>query len=61
MASTGLIPGAQDWIKAKAREAIEKLPEVKEVAVEYNEVKAKGMGRVRCDLLHPPGETSEPA
>ena len=30
LASTGLIPGAQDWIKARAKEAIEKLPEVKE-------------------------------
>ena len=31
LASTGLIPGAQDWIKTKAREAIEKLPEVNDV------------------------------
>ena len=34
LASTGLIPGAQDWIKTKAKEAIEKLPEVKNVKVE---------------------------
>ena len=27
----------QDWIKTKAREAIEKLPEVKEVTVEYSD------------------------
>jgi metal-sulfur cluster biosynthetic enzyme len=31
LASTGLIPGAQDWIKTKTREAIQKLPDVKEV------------------------------
>jgi hydrogenase maturation protease len=46
LASTGLIPGAQDWIKTKAREAVEKLPEVKEVAVEYNEVKAKELNQI---------------
>ena len=41
LASTGLIPGAQDWIKTKAREAIEKLPEVIEAKVEYSDFKAK--------------------
>ena len=37
LASTGLIPGAQDWIKTKVREAVEKMAEFKEVAIEYNE------------------------
>ena len=46
LASTGLIPGAQDWIKTKAREAIEKLPEVKEVTVEYSDAKAKDLNKI---------------
>ena len=46
LASTGLIPGAQDWIKTKAKEAIEKLPEVKEVTVEYSDVKAKDLNKI---------------
>jgi len=46
LASTGLIPGAQDWIKAKAVEAVEKLPEVKEVVVEYSDAKAKDLNKI---------------
>ncbi len=46
LASTGLIPGAQDWIKNKTREAIEKLPEVKEVMVEYRDAKAKDLNKI---------------
>lgn len=46
LASTGLIPGAQDWIKTKAREAAEKLSEVKEVAIEYNDIKAKELNQI---------------
>jgi len=46
LSSTGLIPGAQDWIKTKAMEAIEKLPEVKEVAVEYSDAKAKDLNKI---------------
>jgi hydrogenase maturation protease len=46
LASTGLIPGAQDWIKTKAREAVEKLPEVKEVVIEYSDVKAKDLNKI---------------
>jgi hydrogenase maturation protease len=46
LASTGLIPGAQDWIKAKAKEAIEKLPEVNEVRVEYTDAKAKDLNKI---------------
>ena len=45
LASTGLIPGAQDWIKTKAKEAIEKLPEVREVTVEYSDAKAKELNK----------------
>jgi len=46
LASTGLIPGAQDWIKTKTREAIEKLPEVNEVKVEYADAKAKDLNNI---------------
>jgi len=46
LASTGLIPGAQDWIKTKTREAIEKLPEVNEVKVEYTDAKAKDLNKI---------------
>jgi len=46
LASTGLIPGAQDWIKTKTREAVEKLPEVNEVKVEYIDAKAKDLNKI---------------
>ncbi|MFA5317127.1 MAG: Mrp/NBP35 family ATP-binding protein, partial [Dehalococcoidales bacterium] len=46
LASTGLIPGAQDWIKAKAEEAIGELPEVSEVNVEYSDAKAKDLNKI---------------
>jgi len=46
LASTGLIPGAQDWIKTKVKEAIEKLPEVNEVKVEYSDFKAKDLNQI---------------
>ncbi len=46
LASTGLIPGAQDWIKNKAEEAIKKLPEVSEVNVEYTDIKAKDLNEI---------------
>ena len=46
IASTGLIPGAQDWVKNKTQEAIKKLPEVKEVTVNYSGVKAKELNKI---------------
>jgi len=46
LASTGLIPGAQDWIKNETQEAIKKLPEVKEVTVNYSGVKAKELNKI---------------
>jgi Mrp family chromosome partitioning ATPase len=46
LASTGLIPGAQDWIKNKTQEAIKKLPEVKEVTVSYSGIKAKELNKI---------------
>ncbi len=41
LASTGLIPGAQDWVRDRTKEAIGKLSEVREVNVEYSNAKAK--------------------
>jgi len=46
LASTGLMPGAQDWVKAKTKEAIEKLPEVNDVKVEYTDAKAKDLNQI---------------
>jgi Mrp family chromosome partitioning ATPase len=46
LASTGLIPGAHDWIKSKAEESVEKLPEVSKVTVEYSDVPAKELNTV---------------
>jgi Mrp family chromosome partitioning ATPase len=46
LASTGLVPGAQDWVRDRAKEAIEKLPEVTEVKVEYSDAQAKDLNSV---------------
>jgi Mrp family chromosome partitioning ATPase len=46
LASTGLIPGAQNMIRRKAIEAMTKLPEVKEVTVNYSSAKAKDLNRI---------------
>jgi len=46
LASTGLIPGAQDWIKNKAQEAIKNLPEVTEVTINFSSVKAKELNKI---------------
>ena len=46
LASTGLVPGAKDWIKDETLAAIKKLPDVKEVTVEYSEVKAKDLNKI---------------
>jgi len=46
LASTGLIPGAQDWIKNQTIEAVKKLPEVKEVTVHYSSIKAKELNKI---------------
>ncbi len=46
LASTGLVPGAQDWVKTGVCEAVGKLPEVRAVAVEYGGVKAKELNRI---------------
>ncbi|MFC2072731.1 P-loop NTPase [Chloroflexota bacterium] len=46
LASTGLIIGAQDWIKNKAKEAIETLPEVNEAEVVFAEAKPADLNKV---------------
>lgn len=46
LASTGLIPGAQNWIKDRAKEAIEKLPGIEEVTIEYIDAKAKDLNSI---------------
>jgi len=46
LASTGLIPGAKEWIKNEVKEALLKLPAVKEVEVEYSDTKAKELNKI---------------
>lgn len=46
LANTGLITGAQDWVKTRATNIIKKLPDVSEVTVEYSDVKAKDVNQV---------------
>jgi len=46
LASTGLIVGAQDWIKNKAKEAIETLPEINEVEVIFTDAKPIELNKV---------------
>jgi len=46
LASTGLIIGSQDWIKNKAKEAIETLPEVNEAEVVFAEAKPADLNKV---------------
>ena len=46
LASTALNDGAQDWIKDKTREALEKLPEVNGVTVEFTEAKPTELNKI---------------
>jgi len=46
LASTGLIPGSQKWIKAKAEDVVESMLEVKKVKVEYVDIKAKDLNEI---------------
>ncbi|MBN2338856.1 MAG: Mrp/NBP35 family ATP-binding protein [Acidobacteria bacterium] len=48
LASTGLIPGARNWIADRVREALEPLEGVEGVEVEYRAFKAKELNRVGC-------------
>ena len=46
LASTGLIPGARDWIKSKTQEAVKNLLGIKEVTIKYSGVKAKELNKI---------------
>jgi ATP-binding protein involved in chromosome partitioning len=46
LASAALSENAQEWIKAKAKEVVEKLPEVNEVAVEFSEAKPSELNQI---------------
>src|SRR4030042_907642 len=47
LASTALNPSITDWVQAMVRSAIEELPEVKEVVVEFVEALPKDLNHVR--------------
>ncbi len=51
LASTGLVIGAQDWIKSKVREAVEKFPEVDDVEVDHIIAVMSGKGGVGKSLV----------
>jgi len=46
LASTGLVPGAQDWIKEKVKEAVEGLPGGNRAEIEYAEARAKDLNEI---------------
>jgi hydrogenase maturation protease len=46
IASTGLIQGAQEWINNESRQAVAQLPEVTEIDVIYEDVKAKELNEI---------------
>ncbi len=46
LASAALSESAQDWVSTKAREVIGKLPEVKEVTVEFSEAKPSEVNKI---------------
>jgi len=46
LASAALSSGSQDWIKAKAKGVIEKLPEVNKVEVEFTEAKPAELNKI---------------
>ena len=46
LASAALSSGAQDWIKTKTKEVVEKLPEVNEVEVEFTEARPAELNKI---------------
>jgi len=46
LASAALTENAQDWIKAKVKEVVGKVPEVNEVAVEFSEAKPSELNQI---------------
>jgi len=50
LASVALSSGAQDWVKTKVKEVIEKLPEVNKVEIEFTEAKPTDLNKIRHTL-----------
>jgi Mrp family chromosome partitioning ATPase len=46
LASTALSSGAQDWVKTKTKEVVEKLPEVNKVEIEFTEAKPAELNKI---------------
>jgi len=46
LASAALSSGAQDWVKTKAKEVIDKLPEVNKVEIEFTEAKPAELNKI---------------
>ena len=46
LASAALSNGAQDWIKTKAKQGLEKLPELSEIEVEFTEAKPAELNEI---------------
>jgi len=50
LSSTGLHPGAQRWIREKARDGVKKVEEVKEAMIEFIDVLPKELNRISHHL-----------
>jgi len=48
LASAALSTGAQDWVKTKVKEVVEKLPEVNKVEIEFTEAKPAELNKIGC-------------
>lgn len=46
LASTALNPATQEWVQDKARSALEGLPGVKEIAIEFEQVKPQDLNQI---------------
>jgi Mrp family chromosome partitioning ATPase len=46
LASTGLLPDAQDWIRTQAKAVLERLPGVDEATIEYAAARAKDLNQI---------------
>ena len=50
LASTALSPDAQDWVSAKAKVIVEKLPEVNDVKIEFTEIKPVELNQIKHNI-----------
>ncbi|MCD6300233.1 MAG: Mrp/NBP35 family ATP-binding protein [Dehalococcoidales bacterium] len=50
LASTALDPQAQDWVSAKAKAVVEKLPEVNKVELEFVEIKPVELNQIKHSI-----------